>query len=232
MAYSNNIFINCPFDNDYYPLLKSLLFTCLFCELTPKLSETKDGDDIRVRQIQKLIEKSKYSIHDISRILPDAYLNLLKETNKKSKKKTKGKKKSINEKEFLPRFNMPFELGLDLGCKHYSKTDKKCLILEEKQYRYKEVISDIAGQDVTSHDNSPYLLMKSVRNWIYTFNKKSKPKSFKLIWDLFNEFLFDFDQDMKAESLDPNKMWEIPFSELIDIMKEWIKNKNKSLSTK
>jgi hypothetical protein len=200
--------------------------------LNPKLSETKDGDDIRVRQIQSLIVNSKYSIHDISRILPKAYTNLLKESKKKSKKNKKAKKEVINEKEFLPRFNMPFELGLDLGCKQYSKKDKKCLILEQKQYRYKEVISDIAGQDVSSHENDAFVLMKCVRNWIYTLDKKNKPKSFKLIWDLFNEFLFDFDQDMRAEDLDPNKMWEIPFSELIDIMKEWIKNKKKSLSTK
>ena len=229
MGYSSNIFINCPFDSDYYPLLKSLLFTCLFCKLNPKLSETKDGDDIRIRQIQSLIVKSKYNIHDISRILPKAYSNIIKEGKKKRKKK---QNKTVDEKQFLPRFNMPFELGLDLGCKQYSKTDKKCLILEEKQYRYKEVISDIAGQDISSHENDSFLLMKCVRNWIYTLDKANKPKSFKKIWDLYHEFLFDFDQDMKAEDLDPDKMWEIPFSELIDIMKEWIRIKKKSLSIK
>ncbi len=70
MSYHRNVFINCPFDDEYYPLLKALLFTTIFCRLDPKISETKDGGDVRVQQIQDLIEGSKYSIHDLSRILP------------------------------------------------------------------------------------------------------------------------------------------------------------------
>jgi hypothetical protein len=35
---------------------------------------------------------------------------------------------------------------------------------------------------------------------------------------------------MKAEKLDPNKMWEIPFSELIDLMSEWIESKTNKRS--
>ncbi len=199
MAYRTNIFINCPFDSDYYPLLKAILFTVIFCDLKPRLSETKDGDDIRIRQIQSLIYESKYSIHDISRIIP---------------KDTKG----------LPRFNMPFELGIDLGCKMYSKKDKKCLILEEEPYRYKQVISDISGQDISNHSNEPIQVIKCVRNWIYKI-KNAKPLAYTIIWDLYNEFLYDFDKDMRAENLDPDKMWEIPFSELIDLMSGWIRTK-------
>ena len=201
MSYKTSIFINCPFDSDYYQLLKPLLFTVIFCGLKPKLSETNDGDDIRIRQIQELISGSKFSIHDISRVIP----------------------KNTND---LPRFNMPFELGLDLGCKMYSQPDKKCLILEETPYRYKQVISDISGQDISSHENDPIQITKCVRNWIYKI-KSSKPLAYTVIWDLYNEFLFDFDKDMKAENLDPNKMWEIPFSELIDLMSNWIKSKTR-----
>ncbi len=204
MSYRTNVFINCPFDSDYYQLLKPLLFTVIFCGLKPKLSETLDGDDIRIRQIQDLIHESKYSIHDISRIVPKT-------------------------KKSLPRFNMPFELGLDLGCKMYFRKDKKCLILEEELYRYKEVISDIAGQDISNHENDPILIVKCVRNWIYKI-KSDKPLAYTVIWDLYNEFVFDFDKDMKAENLDPNKMWEIPFSELIDDMSKWIKTKTKKKS--
>ena len=53
-----------------------------------------------------------------------------------------------------------------------------------------------------------------------------------MIWDLYNEFLFDFHNDMNAENLDPNKIWEIPFSELIDLISSWIKNKTKPKSIK
>jgi len=59
MSYKTNIFINCPFDSDYYPLLKPLLFAVIFCGLKPRLSETTDGDDIRIRQIQEGIFRGK-----------------------------------------------------------------------------------------------------------------------------------------------------------------------------
>jgi len=59
MGYKSNIFINCPFDNDFFFLLKPIIFTSIYCGLNPKISETKDGDDIRVRQIQNLIENSR-----------------------------------------------------------------------------------------------------------------------------------------------------------------------------
>lgn len=170
------------------------------------MSETKDGDEIRIRQIQQLILQSKYSIHDLSRILP----------------KKDGE---------LPRFNMPFELGVDLGCKTFLKKDKKCLILEEEKYRYKQFISDISGQDISNHANEPIEVIKAVRNWIYKVQEKQKPKPYTIIWDLFNEFVFDFDKDMKAENLNPDQISEIPFSELIYLITQWIKIKTKS-STK
>lgn len=201
MAYSRNVFINCPFDDDYYNLLKPLIFTCIYCGLNPQISETKDGDNIRVRQIQQLIESSKFSIHDISRIEEDP-----------------------------PRFNMPFELGLDLGCKKFALKNKSCLILEKELYRYKIVLSDISGQDISNHNDEPIRIIKEVRNWIYKLRRSNnKPSSYYTIWDLYNEFTFDFDKDMTAENLDPNKMWEIPFSELIDLMKKWIKTKKKAI---
>jgi len=200
MPFSTNIFINCPFDNDYYSLLKPLHFTVIFCGIKPKLSETKDGDDIRIRQIQELIKISKFSIHDLSRVIS-------------------------KDPDDLPRFNMPFELGLDLGCKMYANNKKRCLILEKESYRYKEIISDISGQDISSHSNDPMLIVKSVRNWIYKNRPTKKPLAYTTIWDLYNEFIYDFDNDMKAEGLDPNKMWEIPFSELIDLISKWVKTK-------
>jgi len=198
MSYSRNLFINCPFDADYYKLLKPLLFSVVYCKYKPQLAETKDGGEIRIRQIQKLILTSKFSIHDLSRIEP-------------------------RKKNDLPRFNMPFELGLDLGCQRYFKRDKRCLILEEKSHRYKTFISDLSGQDISSHQNDPLEIIKAVRNWLYKFKASSeKLRSYKVIWDLYNEFLYDFDKGMRAENMDPYKIWEIPFSELIEMITQWI----------
>jgi hypothetical protein len=81
---SKNVFINCPFDNKYFPLLKPLLFTIIYLDLVPKISETSDSGQIRLNKIKELMSESKYSIHDLSRMEP------------------------LKENDF-PRFNMPFE---------------------------------------------------------------------------------------------------------------------------
>lgn len=199
MAYNNNIFINCPFDNDYYPLLKPLLFTVIYLNLRPNISQTQDSDNIRINEIKKLIKNCRYSIHDLSRIEP------------------------LSEND-LPRFNMPFELGIDVGCKTYSLSNKKLMILEKEQYRIKEVLSDISGQDIFSHNNEPYNLVKVIRDWYKTIFPRRDTISSKIIWDAFNEFNFDLIEQMESEELNPDDIWSIPFSELIQIMKLWIKN--------
>jgi len=86
--YESNVFVNCPFDEDYRPLMRPLLFTVICLGYTPRLaSERSDSGENRVDKICDLVYESKYSIHDLSRL------------------------KSEEAGEFY-RLNMPFELGL------------------------------------------------------------------------------------------------------------------------
>ena len=51
----------------------------------------------------------------------------------------------------LPRFNMPLELAMFFGCKRFgseSQKKKRTLVLDREPYRYRQFISDIAGQDI------------------------------------------------------------------------------------
>lgn len=46
---------------------------------------------------------------------------------------------------------MPFELGIDFGCRTYGRPRQRCkrtLVLEAKPHRYKASISDLAGADM------------------------------------------------------------------------------------
>lgn len=70
MSFQTNIFINCPFDKEYKPLLKALIFISLYLELEPQISITVSSGHLRITEIMRLIENSKYSIHDISRCEP------------------------------------------------------------------------------------------------------------------------------------------------------------------
>ena len=69
LDFSRNVFINCPFDPEYIPLLRPLLFTVLFLNYNPRIaSERFDSGEARINKICELIKCSRYSIHDISRI--------------------------------------------------------------------------------------------------------------------------------------------------------------------
>ncbi len=143
MNFQTNIFINCPFDNEYKPLLKALIFTSLYFRFEPKISTTASSSDSRITEIMKLIENSKYSIHDISRCEP------------------------LKSGE-MPRFNMPYEMGIDIGCSVYGtkiQKTKQCLILEKVKNRYDTVISDISGQDIKEHNNNPKKAIEKVMEW-------------------------------------------------------------------
>lgn len=105
-----------------------------------------------MRRIHRLILGSRYSIHDISRVeLTPKY----------------------------PRFNMPFQLGLDLGCREFgsgSAKRKRCLIMDSEPYRFQEFLSDIAGQDIRPHRNSPDEVINLARNWLRsTSGRRSIP---------------------------------------------------------
>lgn len=55
-----NVFVNCPFDNQYFPLLKALLFTIVYIGLKPLISETSDSGEIRLHKIKDLMLESQY----------------------------------------------------------------------------------------------------------------------------------------------------------------------------
>src|SRR5215212_3185258 len=97
--YARSVFINCPFDNDYEPLFRAMVFAIRDLELIPiSAKHVTDGGQPRINKILDLIESCRFSVHDISRTELDP----------------------ING---LPRFNVPFELGLALGCKSYGTSD-------------------------------------------------------------------------------------------------------------
>ena len=143
MVYETNVFINCPFDDEYLPLLRPLLFTILYHKFEPRIAtENSDSGLPRIQKIKDLISESKFSIHDLSRI------------------------QASRKKEFYT-LNMPFELGIDFGCRLYSginHSEKRFLILEKESYRYMKAFSDINGLDIKSHKNQPLEVVRAVRN--------------------------------------------------------------------
>lgn len=162
MSFEKNVFINCPFDKEYDQLLKPLIFCLLYIGLEPCISATRSSSHIRILEIMKLMETSKYSIHDISRCEP------------------------LNPGD-LPRFNMPYEMGLDIGCMRFGNEqmkEKLCLIVEKEKNRYDKIISDISGQDIKEHGDDPKILIARVLEWLDTVLPDRFP-GVNVIWEIY-----------------------------------------------
>ena len=143
-AYERGVFINCPFDLAYRPMFDAIVFAVSVCGLTPHSAlEVDDASQTRLDRIGKLIGDCRWGVHDISRV----------ESNEHG----------------LPRFNMPFELGLFFGAKRFgspAQRRKSCLVFDTEPFRYQRFISDISGQDITAHGNETGRAITLVRNWI------------------------------------------------------------------
>lgn len=143
--YTSGVFINCPFDDEYLPIFQAIVFSVIDCGYVAQCARgIDDSSEVRIEKITKIISECKYGIHDISRT------ELSKDTN-------------------LPRFNMPFELGMFVAAKRFGNSQqkkKKCLVLDSAPYRYQSFISDIAGQDIRSHKNDDSEAIKLVSNWL------------------------------------------------------------------
>jgi hypothetical protein len=167
--YDRNVFINCPFDPQYQPLFRALVFAIEDCGFLARCAlEVEDSGEVRVSKILKIIKGCAFGIHDISRT----------ETNL----------------EGLPRFNMPYELGLFVGCTVFGAgphKNKKALILDRERYRYAKYISDIAGQDIQDHSNEVGQLIKKVRNWLASHSPGAHIPGGDTIIKRFNDFCAD-----------------------------------------
>jgi hypothetical protein len=61
-----NVFINCPFDEDYRPCFEALLFIVAASGYTVRCAlEDADGASIRFDKLRKLIAESPHTIHDL-----------------------------------------------------------------------------------------------------------------------------------------------------------------------
>lgn len=103
----------------------------------------------RLAKIEKIIRESRYGIHDISRTELNA--------------------------NGLPRFNMPFELGIFFGAKSMGdeiQKKKVALVFERQKYLYQQYISDLNGIDTKAHNNDPENAARIVRDWLKTVSKR------------------------------------------------------------
>jgi hypothetical protein len=198
--FEKSVFINCPFDKDYEPILQAILFCLVYIGLKPRLAtENNDSLSARLDKIKVLIESSKYSIHDLSRC------------------------QATKEGEYY-RLNMPFELGIDYGCRQYFGNGRECkkiLVLEETKRSSHVAISDLSGCDFESHEGSFEKAVRKVRNWLY---KKPGVDAAgpKRILDAYADFQEWYYERQLAVGFSEEDIQDYPTEELLDAMQDWV----------
>ena len=181
-------------------MLRPILFCILDLGFEPRIAlERADSAENRIDKIVELIKDSRFGIHDLSRL--------------------KAKKKG----EFF-RLNMPFELGIDYGCRVYMDapwTTKKILILEAESHRFKAAISDLSGSDIGVHKNEPVVACREVRNWLAQSLGNDVPGP-TAVWARFTEFMADNYERLTSRGYSAEDVAEQPIGELLNCMREWI----------
>jgi hypothetical protein len=110
--YSYSVFINCPFSPEYQPIFQALLFSVYACGYRPRGAlEISDSTQNKLSKIEGIIQQCRFGIHDISFV-------------------------SLDRKTKLPRFNMPFELGLFFGAKLFGPRQQKRKIALKRSTTY------------------------------------------------------------------------------------------------
>ena len=199
MADTPDVFVNCPFDADYEPLLHAVLFTVEDCGFRVRCAlEADDSGWARIDRIADIVGECRFGIHDISRTEP-------------------------NERG-LPRFNMPFELGLFLGAARLGTAKQRrkvTLILDREPYRYQQFLSDIAGQDIRSHGGDSVHLMSLVRNWLNANTPDRTLPGGGMLRKRYAAFNADLPTMAAAVDVEPH---ELTYADRLSLMAEWLES--------
>ena len=198
-AAAKAVFINCPFDDRFKPIMRAMVFTIILSSYHPRCAlDISDGADVRVEKIARMIGECDWVIHDLSR---------------------------VEIADGLPRFNMAMELGIHLGARLLGKgrqLRKRALILDAKPHRYDQVLSDISGQDIETHKNKPNEAIRCVRNWLSPYNSQPLPGAEAMQGD-YQLFKAEIPATLKGLRL-PN-LSQLTHPDFVYVASDWIRER-------
>jgi len=209
VPFATNVFVNCPFDEEYGPMLQPLLFTIISVGLRPRIAlESLDSGQPRIEKVLRLIRESRFGIHDLSRM-------------------------QARRRNEIFRLNMPLELGIDFGCRRFgggALHRKRCLILESERYRFQAAISDLSGSDIGSHDDQPIRIVSIVRDWLRNEAHVTAAAGHE-IWSDFNEFSRENTKRLTADGFSERHIAALSVKELMEQMSIWLNSPRSRLNS-
>lgn len=208
-AYDISVFINCPFDPPYQPMMRALTFAVYDCGFAPRSAlEEDNAGEVRYHKILRMISECRFGVHDISRV-------------------------QLDRTTRLPRFNMPLELGLFLGATSFGDDQnraKQCLILDRDPFRYQKFCSDISGQDIRAHGSEPVRAISVTRDWLSipaSHNDVVVPSGSRIA-ERYRLFETELSEWCRRLQLVPR---ELTYNDQTRLVEEWLKAHPWSVAT-
>lgn len=126
----SDVFINVPFDSKHDRLFLALIAGLVALGLNPRCVLEVPPSTDRLRRLYTLVRACPFSIHDLSRV-------------------------QLSPGPFrVPRFNMPFELGLAAAIAFEDGANHQWRALECVPFRLNQSLSDIGGYDHSVHSGT------------------------------------------------------------------------------
>ena len=138
----SDVFINVPFDSRYEPLFLALIAGLVSLGLNPRSVIQIGGSTDRLRRLLGIIQECPFSIHDLSRV------------------------QASGQGSFrVPRFNMPFELGLAAAVSMTAAgTVQQWRVIEAVRHRVGHSCSDVDGYTAEIHGGTVRGMCEALAN--------------------------------------------------------------------
>jgi hypothetical protein len=168
-APNNHVFINCPFDEEYWPLFRAIVFVIWACGYRSRCALEGNGGVLRLQRLHDIISQSDRGIHDLSRV-------------------------ELSDKSGMPRFNMPFEFGVAVGATVFGgprQRQKTSLVLARRREEWHPSVSDLAGIDPVFHGDKPRVAMEAVRDFLERTPDGKLLPGVGHLWSTYEDFQRD-----------------------------------------
>ncbi|MGH8265438.1 MAG: hypothetical protein ACRET4_18335 [Steroidobacteraceae bacterium] len=138
----SDVFINLPFDSDYESLFLAMISGLVSLGLNPRSVVQISGSADRLRRLVAIIQECPFSIHDMSRV------------------------QRSGEGAFrVPRFNMPFEMGLAAAVSITGTgMVRQWRVIEAVRHRVAHSCSDVDGYNAEIHGGTVRGMFEALSN--------------------------------------------------------------------
>jgi len=152
-----SVFLNVPYDIAFENLYLAYIAGLSAFGLIPRATLEIPTSQRRLERILTLIKQCAYSIHDLSRVQLDA------------------------KAPRVPRFNMPFELGLAVA-QDVGNSGESWYVCETVPYRIGKSLSDLNGTDVRIHAGTVNGVFGALCD---IFARKTRPPSVQEMYRIY-----------------------------------------------